>query len=74
MGDIVVKVPKELENVLTPRALRKIELEVLREIEERIQRAQRFIVLAERSELEEKDAEELSRAMKERLAKRYGVL
>ncbi|NJE02369.1 hypothetical protein [Thermococcus sp. JdF3] len=74
MGDIVVKVPKELENVLTPRALRKIELEVIREIEERIQRAQRFIVLAERSELEEKDAEELSKVMKERLAKRYGVL
>jgi len=47
---------------------------VIREIEERIQRAQLFIVLAERSEFEEKDAEELSRAIKERLAKRYGVL
>ena len=74
MGEIVIRVPDEIERYLTPGLRRKIELEALREIEGRLQRAKRFIELAEKVKLDENAAEELSGELKEALAKRYGVI
>ncbi len=73
MDEIVVKIPDEIEKYLTP--LRKrIELEAIKEIEERIRKASRFIELTEKSELREEDAKKLAEELKRDLAKRYGVV
>ena len=74
MGEIVIRVPEEIERYLTPGLRRKIELEALREIEARLLKAKRFIELAEKSELDEESAENLSEELKEALARRYGVV
>ena len=74
MGEIVIRVPEEIERYLTPGLRRKIELEALREIEARLLKAKRFIELAEKSELDEESAENLSEELKEALARRYGVI
>ncbi len=74
MGEIVIRVPEEIERYLTPGLRRKIELEALREIEARLLKARRFIELAEKSELNDESAENLSEELKEALAKRYGVV
>jgi len=74
MGEIVVKIPEEIERYLTPTLRKRIELETIKEIEERIRKANRFIKLAEKSELSEEEAEELAEELKRDLAKRYGVV
>jgi len=74
MGEIIIKVPEEIERYLTPGLRRKIELEALREIEARLLKARRFIELAEKSELDDESAETLSEELKEALARRYGVV
>ncbi len=74
MGEIVIRVPEEIERYLTPGLRRKIELEALREIEARLLKAKRFIELAEKSELDDESAENLSEELKEALARRYGVV
>ncbi len=73
MGEIVVRVPKELEGLLPPEALRRIELEVVKEIEVRIKEAQEFLQLAQKSKLDEEGSEELADSIKERLVERYRV-
>ncbi|CAD5245066.1 hypothetical protein [Thermococcus camini] len=73
MGEIVVKVPDEIEKYLTPALRRRIELEAIREIEKRLRKASRFIKLAEKSELSQEEAEKLAEELKQDLAKRYGV-
>ncbi len=74
MGEIVVKIPDEIEKYLTPALRKRIELEAIKEIEERIRKASRFIELAEKSRLSEEDAEKLAEKLKKELAKRYGVV
>jgi len=74
MGEIVVRIPDEIEKYLTPALRKRIELETIREIEERIRKASRFIELAEKSELREEDAKKLAEELKRDLAKRYGVV
>ncbi|MCD6373866.1 MAG: hypothetical protein J7L37_10080 [Thermococcus sp.] len=74
MGEIVIRVPEEIERYLTPGLRKKIELEALREIETRLLKARKFIELAEKSELDNESAEKLSKELKEALAKRYGVV
>ena len=74
MGEIVIRVPKEIERYLTPGLRRKIEIEALKEIEARLLKARRFIELAEKSELDYESAENLSEELKEALARRYGVI
>ncbi|WP_258083672.1 zinc ribbon-containing protein [Thermococcus thermotolerans] len=74
MGEIVVKIPDEIERYLTPALRKRIELETIKEIEGRIQKASRFIKLADKSELTEEEAENLAEDLKRDLAKRYGVI
>ena len=74
MGEIVIRVPEEIERYLTPGLRRKIEIEALKEIEARLLKARRFIELAEKSELDDESAENLSEELKEALARRYGVI
>ena len=74
MGEIVIRVPEEMERYLTPGLRRKIELEALKEIEMRLLKARRFIELAEKSELDDESAETLSEELKKVLARRYGVV
>ncbi len=74
MGEIVIRVPEDVERYLTPGLRRKIEIEALREIEARLLKAKKFIELAEKSELDEKKAEKLKEELKKALAERYGVI
>ncbi|WP_297548706.1 hypothetical protein [Thermococcus sp.] len=74
MGEIVIRVPEEIERYLTPGLRKKIELEALKEIEMRLLKARRFIELAEKSELNDESAETLSEELKKALARRYGVV
>ena len=74
MGEIVVRIPDEIEKYLTPALRKRIELEAIKEIEERIRKVSRFIELAKKSELREEDAEKLAEELKRDLAKRYGVV
>ncbi|QDA32098.1 hypothetical protein FH039_11515 [Thermococcus indicus] len=74
MGEIVVKIPDEIERYLTPALRKRIELETIKEIEMRIRKASRFIKLVEKSELTEEEAEKLAEELKRDLAKRYGVI
>ncbi|EEB73728.1 hypothetical protein [Thermococcus sp. AM4] len=74
MSEIIVRIPDGIEKYLTPALRKRIELEAIKEIEERIRKASRFIELTEKSELSEEDAEKLAEKLKRDLAKRYGVV
>ncbi|MFA4646451.1 hypothetical protein P8X24_04165 [Pyrococcus kukulkanii] len=69
-----VKIPESLEKYLSERIVEDIKLEIIKEIQERLQRAEELLRILEKSELKEEDAKELERELKEALARRYGVL
>jgi len=78
MGDVEVvirvKVPEEVGKYLDGRLMEDIKLGILREYQERAEKARRLLKIFEKSQLTEEDAKKLEEELKTALAKRHGVL